>query len=105
MIDRRKCGRSSRNFKSSSRLQKRTSKNFPVESATTKRSSEPLNQTATERDLGASNGEPLDTKAGGPFRFLIPNAAECKTAEMDTCANVKFLDRIELTAGKGRDTR
>lgn len=51
------------------------------------------------------NGEPLDTKAGGPFRFLIPNAAECKTAEMDACANVKFLDRIELTAGKGRDTR
>jgi DMSO/TMAO reductase YedYZ molybdopterin-dependent catalytic subunit len=51
------------------------------------------------------NGEPLDTKAGGPFRFLIPNAAECKTAELDACANVKFLDRIELTAGKGRDTR
>ncbi len=51
------------------------------------------------------NGEPLDTKAGGPFRFLIPNAAECKTDEMDACANVKFLDRIELTAGKGRDTR
>ena len=51
------------------------------------------------------DGEPLDTKAGGPFRFLIPNAAECKTADMDACANVKFLDRIELTAGKGKDTR
>lgn len=51
------------------------------------------------------NGEPLDTKAGGPFRFLILNAAECKTAEMDACANVKFLDRIELTVGKGKDTR
>lgn len=61
------------------------------------------------RDVGILiyeiNGEPLDAKAGGPFRFLIPNAAECKTAEMDACANVKFLDRIELTAGKGRDTR
>ena len=61
------------------------------------------------RDVGILiyeiNGEPLDTKAGGPFRFLIPNAAECKTAELDGCANVKFLDRIELTAGKGRDTR
>lgn len=51
------------------------------------------------------DGKPLDTKAGGPFRFLIPNAAECKTADMDACANVKFLDRIELTAGKGKDTR
>ena len=51
------------------------------------------------------DGKPLDTKAGGPFRFLIPNAAECKTADTDACANVKFLDRIELTAGKGRDTR
>lgn len=51
------------------------------------------------------HGEALDSKAGGPFRFLIPNAAECKTDEMDACANVKFLDRIEVTAGKGRDTR
>jgi DMSO/TMAO reductase YedYZ molybdopterin-dependent catalytic subunit len=61
------------------------------------------------RDVGILiyeiNGEPLDTKAGGPFRFLIPNAAECKTADLDACANVKFLDRLELTAGKGRDTR
>lgn len=51
------------------------------------------------------NGTALDTNAGGPYRFLIPNAAECKTADLDACANVKFLDRIELTAGKGRDTR
>jgi DMSO/TMAO reductase YedYZ molybdopterin-dependent catalytic subunit len=51
------------------------------------------------------DGEPLDARAGGPFRFLIPNAATCKTADLDACANVKFLDRIELTAGKGRDTR
>jgi len=48
---------------------------------------------------------PLDHQSGGPFRFLIPDAAECRTAELDSCANVKFLDRIELTTGRGRDTR
>lgn len=47
----------------------------------------------------------LPESAGGPFRFLIPNAAECRTAELDACANVKGLARIELTAGKGVDTR
>lgn len=51
------------------------------------------------------DGQALEAKHGGPYRFLIPNAAACKTAELDACANVKFLDRIELTAGKGRDTR
>jgi len=35
----------------------------------------------------------------------IPNAAECRTADLDACANVKHLARIELTAGKGADTR
>ncbi|MFK7821337.1 MAG: hypothetical protein AB8G99_21660 [Planctomycetaceae bacterium] len=39
---------------------------------------------------------PLTPQEGGPFRFLIPDAAECKTAILDTCANVKFVDRIEL---------
>ena len=38
----------------------------------------------------------LTEQQGGPFRFLIPNAAECKTAVLDTCANVKFVDRIEV---------
>lgn len=61
------------------------------------------------RDLGIvlyeQDGEPLSTRFGGPFRFLIPNAAECKTAELDACANVKHLVHIELTAGAGRDTR
>jgi DMSO/TMAO reductase YedYZ molybdopterin-dependent catalytic subunit len=42
---------------------------------------------------------------GGPFRFLIKNPAVCHTDELDDCANVKFVDRIELTAGRGRDTR
>jgi 2-dehydropantoate 2-reductase len=51
------------------------------------------------------DGQCLPESAGGPFRFLIPNAAECRTAELDACANVKGLARIELTAGKGVDTR
>ena len=64
---------------------------------------------ADVRDLGIvlfeQDGKPLDSRFGGPFRFLIPNAAECKTADLDACANVKHLVRIELTAGAGRDTR
>lgn len=39
---------------------------------------------------------PLTKEQGGPFRFFIPNAAECKTAVLDNCANVKFVDRIEV---------
>jgi hypothetical protein len=51
------------------------------------------------------NGEPLPVKNGGPFRFLIRNPAACHTDELDDCANVKFIDRLELTSAKGRDTR
>jgi len=51
------------------------------------------------------DGRALESEHGGPYRFLIPNAAACRTADLDACANVKFVDRIELTAGKGRDTR
>lgn len=40
--------------------------------------------------------QPLTAREGGPFRFLIPNAAACRTAVLDTCANVKLLDRITL---------
>jgi hypothetical protein len=36
---------------------------------------------------------------------MIRDPAACHTDELDDCANVKFVDRIELTAGKGRDTR
>ncbi|MGQ0633922.1 MAG: molybdopterin-dependent oxidoreductase [Planctomycetaceae bacterium] len=51
------------------------------------------------------NGGPLPAKNGGPIRFLIKDPAACHTAELDDCANVKFVDRIELTAGKGLDNR
>ncbi len=51
------------------------------------------------------DGAPLPEAKGGPFRFLISNPAACHTDELDDCANVKFVDRIELTSSKGRDTR
>lgn len=50
-------------------------------------------------------GEPLPVKAGGPFRFFIPDFAACHTHEVDECANVKFVDRIELSAERGQDNR
>ncbi len=55
--------------------------------------------------LFQQKGEPLGTEQGGPVRFLVPNAAACGTAELDACANVKHVCRVELTAGAGRDTR
>jgi DMSO/TMAO reductase YedYZ molybdopterin-dependent catalytic subunit len=48
---------------------------------------------------------PLSIEQGGPIRFLIKNPAACHTDELDDCANVKFLDRIELSGRRGRDTR
>lgn len=51
------------------------------------------------------NCEPLSAKQGGPFRFLIKDFSACHSSELDDCANVKFLDRIELTQRKGKDTR
>jgi 2-dehydropantoate 2-reductase len=51
------------------------------------------------------DGQPLPASAGGPFRFYIPDFAACHSAEVDECANVKFVDRIELTQGKGFDNR
>lgn len=51
------------------------------------------------------DGEPLSEKAGGPFRFYIQDFASCHTDEVDECANVKFVDHIELTAEKGFDNR
>jgi DMSO/TMAO reductase YedYZ molybdopterin-dependent catalytic subunit len=48
---------------------------------------------------------PLPSERGGPIRFLIRDPAACHTDELDDCANVKYLDRIELTVRRGRDTR
>ena len=48
---------------------------------------------------------PLEPKQGGPVRFLIRDPAACHTDELDDCANVKYLDRIELSVRRGRDTR
>lgn len=50
-------------------------------------------------------GQPLTIKNGGPFRFYIPDFAACHTHEIDECANVKFVDHIELTAELGFDNR
>lgn len=47
----------------------------------------------------------LGPEHGGPVRFLIKDPAACHTDELDDCANVKYLSRIELTIRKGRDTR
>ncbi len=50
-------------------------------------------------------GDPLPESAGGPVRFYVRDFAACKTAEVDECANVKFVDRIELSAERGYDNR
>lgn len=50
-------------------------------------------------------GKPLEVKNGGPSRFFVPDHAECQMDEIDECSNVKFLDHIELTVGKGFDNR
>jgi DMSO/TMAO reductase YedYZ molybdopterin-dependent catalytic subunit len=47
----------------------------------------------------------LGPEHGGPIRFLIRDPAVCHTDELDDCANVKYLSRIELTIRRGRDTR
>jgi DMSO/TMAO reductase YedYZ molybdopterin-dependent catalytic subunit len=51
------------------------------------------------------NGKPLPESAGGPVRFYIPDFAACHTSEIDECANVKFVDRIEFSAAPGKDNR
>jgi DMSO/TMAO reductase YedYZ molybdopterin-dependent catalytic subunit len=49
--------------------------------------------------------EPLPAKSGGPVRFFIPDYAACHTHEVDECANVKFVDHIELASERGFDNR
>jgi DMSO/TMAO reductase YedYZ molybdopterin-dependent catalytic subunit len=51
------------------------------------------------------NGGPLESNAGGPFRFFIPQLGPCHSGELDACANVKFVDRIEVCTEKKRDAR
>jgi DMSO/TMAO reductase YedYZ molybdopterin-dependent catalytic subunit len=50
-------------------------------------------------------GGPLPVSAGGPLRLLIPDFAACRAAEVDECANVKFVDALELSADRGHDNR
>jgi len=49
--------------------------------------------------------QPLETEDGGPLRFLIRDAAACGLDEIDTCANVKGVNRLTLTVGPGPDSR
>ena len=49
--------------------------------------------------------DPLPHENGGPVRFFIPDVAACQTDDVDKCANVKYLQRIELSAEPGVDTR
>ena len=50
-------------------------------------------------------GQPLPAAAGGPFRFYIRDYLACHSADIDECANVKFVDRIELSTERGHDNR
>ena len=49
--------------------------------------------------------EALPGDKGGPVRFFIPDVAACQTDEVDQCANVKYVQRIVLSAEQGPDTR
>lgn len=51
------------------------------------------------------NHHPLPVEQGGPMRFLIPDVTVCGIGEVDACANVKFLSRIEASQGRGPDSR
>ncbi len=51
------------------------------------------------------DGQPLPVSKGGPFRFFIPDYLACHSADIDECANVKFVDHIELTVDRGHDNR
>lgn len=50
-------------------------------------------------------GHGLSLENGGPVRFIVKDPTACHTSELDECANVKYLSRIELTVRKSRDTR
>ncbi len=66
----------------------------------------PLQAVRGEGVVVSKRGEArLETEHGGPIRFLIRDPAACHTDELDDCANVKYLNRIELTVRRERDTR
>ena len=48
---------------------------------------------------------PLGVEHGGPIRLIIRDPSACHTGDLDDCANVKYLSRVELTDRRGRDTR
>ena len=50
-------------------------------------------------------GGPLGPEHGGPTRYRLRDPSASHTTEMDDCANVKYLSRIELSVRRGRDTR
>lgn len=47
----------------------------------------------------------LGVEHGGPIRLIIRDPSACHTGDLDDCANVKYLSRIELSERRGRDTR
>jgi hypothetical protein len=54
------------------------------------------------------NGVSMADRSGDAVRvlaILIHDPAACHTDELDDCASVKCLTRIELSAVRGRDTR
>jgi len=51
------------------------------------------------------DGAPLPVEAGGPVRFFIPDFQACHSADIDECANVKFIDCMELSREPGQDNR
>jgi DMSO/TMAO reductase YedYZ molybdopterin-dependent catalytic subunit len=53
----------------------------------------------------AQQDGPLLSSSGGPVRFFIPDHAACQADDVDECANVKFVDRLELSLERGHDNR
>ena len=53
----------------------------------------------------SQSGGPLPVSAGGPIRFFIPDHTACHSSEIDECANVKHVDRLELSSTPGFDNR
>ena len=49
--------------------------------------------------------QPLPVSDGGPVRFFIPDPDACQAGEVDECANVKFLEHVELSEQRGHDNR